>query len=774
MTTAVYPGPNVYTISGPGPYPITHEYVTEAIEPFVILNGLRVDLTADQYFVSPDTGDQGQLILSGGASTIFNGLQLTIGRKTPLVQSFDGGNPIQRAIMGILNRLMQAVQELRYRIESIGPSKLVAFSSRADAEAATVSFEQNIIDVLTPQGRRLSYRRDPSGTALITANGVTWSPVWPPRPDHYAENVDPGTTDMAAAINACLTENGVTLLFPDDYAVGSIIEHNSVVICGENAHWPRYSALVGLSGSLGVGSPMLGLGRSAVFENVTVEFDALTGSEGEGERVGFRPNGPGGVSLQRGARIDKIRFRNVGTAIDDFGIGAFSIHFGVIDIATYSYAGVNLRATNGTGNSWDNLYMGSTGDAGSEYTATYGFRSAQRYLGSIQQLNIEHSVHSEGALVIEDCLSGHIQSLHLEGVDIAADGGAYIKVNGSYLTIENLGVINTRAAFDNLAVVDLGAAGTWDLDNESGTTQLTIGNFNVAGISDPNSGLYPSYPSERRGIHNIPGFEFFRRDASHTVKDYKLKVGHYIWGAYLSTALDTREIYKYAISRHSNLNYNIDVLQFGDRGRSVEPRRNFIKNGAFDTWVNSDTGFVSGPTECAAGWFIDAGAGTIKASRVEEVFGGETQYLIRIDNTDDAQNFDGLYQDIQTDWRTLMGEPVVLSFDIKANVTGRLFRQVTMSFFTDGGSPTDVFKQISPAVEGIDVDLADTWYHFELPFVAVADADVTSYGANPFHRLEFFFNDAVAGTYSGVYDLRKVKLERGVLASDFIRHRSDP
>ena len=83
------------------------------------------------------------------------------------------------------------------------------YDSRTVAQASSVQPTTLAISVASPAGTVLSYYRDPSGTALTTADGATWSPSGDIYPDHFAENTTPGVTNMRGAIQAAV-----------DYAAG--------------------------------------------------------------------------------------------------------------------------------------------------------------------------------------------------------------------------------------------------------------------------------------------------------------------------------------------------------------------------------------------------------------------------------------------------------------------------------------------------------------------------------------------------------------------------
>ena len=140
-------------------------------------------------------------------------------------------------------------------------------------------------------------------------------------------------------------------------------------------------------------------------------------------------------------------------------------------------------------------------------------------------------------------------------------------------------------------------------------------------------------------------------------------------------------------------------------------------------------------------------------------------------NTAGAGTYQQIYRDI-TEIRPYVDSEIVLSFEMKASVAGRVWDQITATLNTGaGGSPAAVFKQV---VSGANADLdADTdWQFYEFAFSGVSSASITTLGTNPFYRLAFLINDSVAARTAQI-DIRNVKLERGNRASRFARHRND-
>jgi hypothetical protein len=581
---------------------------------------------------------------------------------------------------------------------------------------------------------------------------------------------------MGAAINSCLSENFECYLFGNDYATTVSIVGDNVRLEGTNAQKAASgSRIVGLSASLAASAPLVSLGRSSVIEHVEIRYDSITGSEAQDERVGLDTgaNAAGtSFDLQRGSYVGNVRIRNVGTAIGDMGSGGFSIHFGPIEISDFSYAGVDMRAQGGTGNSWDNIYI--TGDfEAATYTPTYGFNCEQGMFGSAQQINVEHcQFEAAGAAFrLKNVVNANINNLHLEGIDTDAVDGCYLEFDEASARIETLNIINTRATYDNLHVVRLMNT-NFRLDTLSPRTThnyIDIGTMHVVGIAAPNGGLYPSYAGNA-GIHEIANFQWFGRSSGYTNKEYEVGVHNWEYGIYAGDSSTDALFYQYPDTRYSNENNNIRFLHFDGRGELDHPRRNYVKNGAFDTWASTDTGYVTVDTECATGWFVNAGTGTIRAQQMSDEFGNEDEYYIRFDNTSSTGTFDGLTFKM-FDYRALMGETVTLSFEMRCSNTGTVLNQIAGTFTNTGGTPTSNYIQFGVG-SVFPITTADTWTYFEREVTLTADSDITTYGSAPYHNIYFALNSSGSSNAQTI-DLRRVKVEKGTRPTRFIRHPLD-
>ena len=106
-----------YTISGTGPYQISHPYVAGAIRAYVQLDTGRLQLNGTEFAVSPKASDTtGNLTLSPTLAVTYAGQPLIIDRMTPDEQGWLAVRGEREAgLAAQLDRMVQATQELRAR-----------------------------------------------------------------------------------------------------------------------------------------------------------------------------------------------------------------------------------------------------------------------------------------------------------------------------------------------------------------------------------------------------------------------------------------------------------------------------------------------------------------------------------------------------------------------------------------------------------------------------------------------------------------------------------
>ncbi|MEX0306023.1 MAG: hypothetical protein AB3N12_01440 [Ruegeria sp.] len=113
MTTEAFTEVDPYDISGTGPYAIGHAYALGAITALVEQeDGTLIGLVAGVDFsVLPEEGESGDLTLSAGAATTYDGDTLLIRRRTAIEQSFAGQTTREIGLEANLDRLAMAAQE---------------------------------------------------------------------------------------------------------------------------------------------------------------------------------------------------------------------------------------------------------------------------------------------------------------------------------------------------------------------------------------------------------------------------------------------------------------------------------------------------------------------------------------------------------------------------------------------------------------------------------------------------------------------------------------
>ena len=610
-----------------------------------------------------------------------------------------------------------------------------------------------------------SYRYVGNGTAIADLAG--WVPLGYAYPDHWVQNVSPGTTDMLAAMTSALAYSATVYMSGGNYAVSNTLAWNNATLIGNNDRGTARTKIQGLSALVPIGSAIIAPGRSSTVRGVQIAYDALTGTETQDQRVGLDTRGLG-MTLQRGSVIDEVVFDMVGTAISDYGDGEFSVTYGSLEINKHSYRGVDIRGTSRTGSVWLNLYI----NGGETYTPEGGFCvTGQGAGGFVGQLNVEHAPYSGYPVRLEGLQGMVINSLHIEGVDITTAARGYVGLDSASVTIQSLNVLNSRMSADNTAVVRLARAGYQStavsplLTTVSTTSNLKIGKLHVKGLASPSNTIYPSYPVGRTGVRNCPGFNVFKRDTAFTDQNWLVEVEDYLWAVFTAQAADKPFLEFPEVTTTGT----IQIKRFADRGGNLVPYESYVQNGAYDKWLATTATVTSGAQEVANKWTLRGTTGSVTADRVQDAFGSVGQYDARITvgTAGTGQSWD---QDVAfpVEW---LGQNLRLSFEMKAAVSGRVLEQITATLVNNGGgSPATVIRQV---VSGSDARLDATtgFKTYVLDFAAVDPVSVTTLGTAAVMRLSFQFNDAVASR-SPTVTLRTVVLSK-VAGAKFARSPYD-
>jgi len=575
------------------------------------------------------------------------------------------------------------------------------------------------------------------------------------------------TTSSSDAIDAALAANSAIYIPPGNYLLTRKVVADNKRIYGTNSLGANGATFTGDS-TIPATSPLLSLGRSSVLENIKVGYEkgAVTGSEAQGERVCLATKGEA-YQLQRGSSVNGVYFANCGTAIGDNGNGVFSVTFKDIEIGPHSYAGVDIRGIGRTGNVWSNIYIGG----GDFYPGPkYGFNfEGQESGGVIDQLNVEHQTYTDAAIRFSGSNSLTASAIHIEGVDISTPDRGYLEINQSGIHIGSLAVLNTRMSRDKTYIVKLLDARYSDAASNPAdytkTNLVWIDNYHTKGLANPNYRLYPTYPSGRRGLNNISGFQHFFRPAAYTNNHYKLAVGEHNWLAYTGEA-DSIPYLKYAWERYSNPHKNIALKQWGAAGESITPRKNLVTNGDMKLWINESATATAGglPIEAAKNAYISSGIGTVTATKVDSGYRQVSDSYIKVSNIGTP----GAYQSVHwriTDWKKIIGEEVTVSFEAKASVAGRRLERLSIVLDNTGGTPSAQYTQIMHGSNS-KLNLTTEWQYYSFTFTPDNESNITVFGLSPFYKLIFEINGEIASRESKI-DIRNIKTEIGSEASQF-------
>lgn len=113
MTVETFTPSPSYTVSGTGPYTITHPYRAGAdIVVTVVFGGTAVTLGSGDYTVDPDgSDDQGTVTLSESAAAYHAGQTLYLSRATPVEQGWEGQTVREAGMEAQLDQLAMAIQD---------------------------------------------------------------------------------------------------------------------------------------------------------------------------------------------------------------------------------------------------------------------------------------------------------------------------------------------------------------------------------------------------------------------------------------------------------------------------------------------------------------------------------------------------------------------------------------------------------------------------------------------------------------------------------------
>jgi hypothetical protein len=169
MTVEAWTPTTEYTVSGIGPYAISHPYVQVAIVAFVVVDGERLELSSTEFSLTPIESEiTGDLFLSPTAAATHDGRQLIIDRMTPDEQGWLGTQgERETGLMRQLDRMVQATQEVR--AEADGAVRIRGKLDAFDWTEGTVPVRQGTRVVSGPTAAQIAEAEAFAAEALAAA-----------------------------------------------------------------------------------------------------------------------------------------------------------------------------------------------------------------------------------------------------------------------------------------------------------------------------------------------------------------------------------------------------------------------------------------------------------------------------------------------------------------------------------------------------------------------------------------------------------------------------
>lgn len=212
MTVEAWSPTPEYTISGTGPYAITHPYGAGAIKAGVRLDTGLLVLNTNEYSVSPEADEvEGNLTLSAGIAATHAGRKLVIDRVTPDEQGWLAVLGEREAgLAAQLDRIVQAQQELRASIA--GAARIRGNLDAFDWTDGTVPIRDGV-----------RVKAGPTADQIAGAQG-------------YAEEAEQSKLAAAASAAEALAKQNSMLRWRGAWATATTYAPSDIVFSGGSAY----------------------------------------------------------------------------------------------------------------------------------------------------------------------------------------------------------------------------------------------------------------------------------------------------------------------------------------------------------------------------------------------------------------------------------------------------------------------------------------------------------------------------------------------------------
>lgn len=573
----------------------------------------------------------------------------------------------------------------------------------------------------------LGFIKNAASSKIASAPG--WDAMSPVRPEHFADNTVPGTTDMAPAIRAAIAgyrecHFGLTSATTNYFcasALGDVIDSKLV---GAN----RDKTIIVFGAAIDPATPAIRLGRRSKITGLTLGYElaALTGTEVENERI-LVDLGPSGGSLVKAAYgLDDVRLRRCGTGLTSKDNEAFNYSVTNIFIQTFTYKAWVLPVS--TGQTIDNIYIENGPYYECQGAIEMQYLADQKSSGSVSsigQINI-HQCQTHGPLIMADGLDGvTLRAVHCEAnLFLDADGAAF-DFAGANVTFDNLEFIHSGwlAADQRMFMLRQGGQNTDVTGYTVKTSRLRINNLWIQGLNQlneaaytlPTSAGFPNPSSITNPLAGAPtGFKFFGREVG--------AAGRYI------VEINNFSMHQYADSTYSKDKGFIRAIRANsDEGvtfTSAASVENFCANGKIKGWLKTSS--AANNDEMAPGWIIKYSSGTLRGTREMATWQGKSIALLRADNTGTTGDYHYVDYVIKDPYRFIGATDMTLSFLAKVGVAAQTINRINLIRDDGaGGTVTETMTLGSQPELAFDTGLRRHQINFVNPLTAFSPAGLT-------------------------------------------------
>ena len=290
--------------------------------------------------------------------------------------------------------------------------------------------------------------------------------------------------------------------------------------------------------------PILRLNGRCTVSDINIEFadGILDYSEREGERVAIWL---GNKKPADGSQLRNLRFVNVGTAIyspNKTNMGVNRLLADTMFIVNYSYRGVDFRKTGQYGNTFSNLYMGGTMEAGRVRDAGFAVEG-EEYNLVVEQLNLEHLYYNK-ALLLKNCYGARFGSIHMEANGLSGPNTGCIWIENSDVHLDGVTQYYNPIDYKGCGLIQLADAGS-----KTGN-RVSVGTIHLKGLNNVASHNHQGGDWNGLKSQNAKDFKVFIREAG-AKGTFTVDVEAYVWGTWYGES----DLYKVFPCDTTGINY---------------------------------------------------------------------------------------------------------------------------------------------------------------------------------------------------------------------------